>query len=125
MRKVSSGIGAIKRIRDFVDRDTLISVYNALIAPHFDYFSEVWDTLGNDLSNRLQKLQNRTARVVLSTSNDTPGFEARGLGMLGLESLETTRAKAKAMHMYNILNGLAPNSLNDLLYLKVTSQIVT
>ena len=56
-RRVSSGIGAIRRIRDFVDRDTLISVYNALIRPHFDYCSEVWDTLGNGLSNRLQKLQ--------------------------------------------------------------------
>ena len=56
-KRVSSGIGAIRRIRDFVDRDTLISVYNALIRPHFDYCSEVWDTLGNGLSNRLQKLQ--------------------------------------------------------------------
>ena len=97
----------------------MISVYNALIGLHFDYFSEVWDTLGNGLSNRLQKFQNRAARVVLSTSNDTPGFEALGLGMLGLESLETRRAEAKAMHMYKVLNGLAPNSLNDLLYLKV------
>ena len=44
-KKVSSGIGAMRRIRDFVDRDTLISVYNALIRPHFDYCSEVWDTL--------------------------------------------------------------------------------
>ena len=54
--RVSSGIGAIRRIRDFIDRDTLISVYNALIRLHFDYCSEVWDTLGNGLSNRLQKL---------------------------------------------------------------------
>ena len=96
-KKVSSGIGAMSRIRDFVDRDTLISVYNALIRPHFDYCSEVWDTLGNGLSNRLQNLQNRAARVVLGMSNDTPGFEA--LGMLGWESLETPRAKAKAVYL--------------------------
>ena len=69
-------------------------------------------TLGNGLSNRLQKLQNRAARVVLGMSNDTPGFEA--LGMLGWESLETRRAKAKAVYMYKVLNGLAPKSLNDL-----------
>ena len=102
----------MRRIRDFVDRDTLISVHNALIRHHFDYCSEVWDTLGNGLSNRLQKLQNRAARVVLGMSNDTPGFEA--LGMLGWESLETPRAKAKAVYMYKVLNGLASTSLNDL-----------
>ena len=72
--------------------------------------SEVWDTLGNSLFNRLEELQNRAARGVLGMSNDTPGFEA--LGMLGWESLEIRRAKAKAVYMYKVLNGLAP--LNDL-----------
>ena len=109
---LESHIGAIRRIQDFVDRDTLISVYNALIRPHFDYCSEVWDTLRNGLSNRLQKLQNRAARVVLGMSNDIPGSEA--LDMLGWEPLETRRAKTKAVHMYKVLNGLAPSSLSDL-----------
>ena len=30
----------------FVDRETLSSIHNALIRPHFYYCSEVWDTLG-------------------------------------------------------------------------------
>ena len=38
--------------------------------------------------------------------------------MLVWESLETRRAKAKAMHMYKVLNKLAPNSLNNLFVLK-------
>ena len=33
-------------IRDLVDKQTLILVYNALIRPHFEYCSEVWNTLG-------------------------------------------------------------------------------
>ena len=111
-KRVSSGIGAIRKIRDFVDRDTLISVCNALIRSHFDYCSEVWDTLENCLSNRLQKLQNRAARVALGMSNDIPGSEA--LDMLGWEPLETRRAKTKALHMYKVLNGFAPSSLADL-----------
>ena len=75
-KKVASGIGAIRKIRDFVDRETLISVYNALINPHFDYCSEVWDTMRVGLSNRLQKLQNRVARIIMNFSNDIPGPEA-------------------------------------------------
>ena len=45
-------------------------------------------------------------------SNDIPGSEA--LDMLGWEALETRRAKTKAVHMYKVLNGLAPSSLADL-----------
>ena len=34
--KVSSGIGALKKLKEFVNRNTLVLVYNALIQPHFD-----------------------------------------------------------------------------------------
>ena len=108
-KKVASGIGAIKKIRDIVDKETLISVYNALINPHFDYCSEVWDTMGVGLSNRLQKLQNRAARVIMKFSNDIPGPEA--VKVLGWEKLETRRAKSKAKTMYKVLNKAAPSSL--------------
>ncbi len=112
LKKVTSGIGAIRKIRDFVNRDTLISIYNALINPHFDYCSEVWDTMGVGLSNRLQKLQNRAARVIMNFSNDISGPEA--IKALGWESLETRRAKSKAKTMYKVLNNLAPSSLAEL-----------
>ena len=34
---ISSGIGALKRLRPFINEDTAIRLYRALIAPHFDY----------------------------------------------------------------------------------------
>ena len=68
--KVSSGIGALKKLKEFVDRDTLVLVYNALIQPHFDYCCEVWDELGKGLGERLQKLQNRAARVIMNFKNE-------------------------------------------------------
>ena len=39
--KISSGIGAIKKAKEFVDRNTLVWIYNALVQPHFDYCCEV------------------------------------------------------------------------------------
>ena len=47
--KVSSGIDTLKKLKEFVNRDTLVLVYNALIQPHFDYCCEVWDELGKGL----------------------------------------------------------------------------
>ena len=40
-KKVSAGIGALKRIRSLVPRQTLLKMYDALVAPYFDYCSEV------------------------------------------------------------------------------------
>ena len=37
MKKDSSGIGALKRVRSFVPATTLKLVYNALVQPHFSY----------------------------------------------------------------------------------------
>ena len=44
-RKVSTAIGALKRIRHFISANTALQIYNALILPHFDYCSPVWDCL--------------------------------------------------------------------------------
>ena len=52
-KKISSGIGAIKRLKPSVDLETLKSVYNALVLPNFDYCCEVWDSIGITLSDRL------------------------------------------------------------------------
>ena len=44
-KKITAGISALKRLRDFASRDVLVSVYNALIImPHLDYCCEVWDS---------------------------------------------------------------------------------
>ena len=47
--KVSKGIGMIRRMKAFVPQATLISVYNAIVLPYFDYCSLVWDTCNNYL----------------------------------------------------------------------------
>ena len=64
VKKVSSAIGALKRVRPFTSKETAIQIYNALIMPHFDYCSPVWDCLSGYLIDKLQKLQNRAARII-------------------------------------------------------------
>ena len=45
-KKISSGIGAMKRVRHLVPPVTLHLIYQALIQPHFDYCSTVWEPVG-------------------------------------------------------------------------------
>ena len=44
-KKVSSAIGALKRVRPFISTDVAVHTYDALILPHFDYCSSVWDRM--------------------------------------------------------------------------------
>ena len=69
-KKITAGISALQRLRHFANRDILVSVYNALIMPHFDYCCEVWYSLGSALAERLQKLHNRCARVIMPCKNE-------------------------------------------------------
>ena len=64
-KKLSSGIGALKRVRPFVSRHTAIKICKGLIEPHFDYCSAVWDGLTQQLSEKLQTLQNRAISELL------------------------------------------------------------
>ena len=67
-QKIDSCIGAIKGTRPFVPPPILR--YNALVQPHFNYCVVVWGSCGETLSDNLQKLQKRDARIVTSSSND-------------------------------------------------------
>ena len=57
-RKISSAIGALRRIRSLISQSTAEQIYNALIQPYFDYCAPVWDGLSSYLCEKLQKLQN-------------------------------------------------------------------
>ena len=76
-KKISKGIGMIRRVKPFVSIGTLTYLYQALIQPHFDYCSMVWGNCGKTLKGMLQKIQNRAARVISGDS-----YEVRSLDIL-------------------------------------------
>ena len=69
-KKIVSGIAAIKRVRQFVPPATLHLIYKALTQPHFDYCNVVWGDYSIKLADKLQKLQNRSARALTFSSYD-------------------------------------------------------
>ena len=111
-RKISSAIGALRRIRSLVSQSTAVQIYNALIQPHFDYCAPVWDGLSSYLCEKLQKLQNRAARVILQANCEVNSSLL--LETLKWDQLSLRRRKHKAIMMFKSLNGLAPVYLQDL-----------
>ena len=112
-KKITSGISALRRVKPFIaKKETLISIYNAIVGPCFDYCSEVWNVFGEVQCKRLQKLQNRVARIISNMSNNEDHSIA--LRALGWEPLHIIRKKAKARMTYKTLNKLVPESLSSL-----------
>ena len=64
-KKVSAGIGALKRIRPGLGpRETLLQMYEALVHPYQDYCCEIWCFICKIKCDRLHRLQNRAGRII-------------------------------------------------------------
>ena len=110
-KKISSALGLIKRIRDFVPFYTLLNIFNGLVKPQFDYCSLVWDCCNTGLAEKLQKLQNRAARILLSAPYDSSATDL--FRRLHWKNLRNQRLFAKAIMMFKILNGQTPDYLSN------------
>lgn len=50
-KKVSLGIGVIKKMKPFVPTSNLISVYQSNFEQYLDYYSVAWDDMSDELQN--------------------------------------------------------------------------
>ena len=87
-------------------------IYNALVQPHFDFCSIVWGNCSKTLSERLQKLQNRAARILTSSSYDADALYL--LQQLACKDLITQRQIQEALMVFKALNDLAPDHLSSM-----------
>ena len=63
-RKLYNAIGMMYRIKDKVDSETLIMVYNTLMLPHLSYCCEIWGNTYGSRINDIVILQKRAMRIV-------------------------------------------------------------
>ena len=111
IKKISSGLGALRRIKPFIPQKALLLVFNALIQSHFDYCSSVWSNLNIGLSDKLQKLQNRAARILTNLPYETHIDDL--LNTIGWNKLHIQRDKQKLTVVFKALHGLTPEYLTE------------
>ena len=71
----------------------------------------MWGNCNLTLSNKLQELQNRAARILTSSSYDT---DVEDLSKLRWRKLSSQREMQKAIMVIKSLNGLTPEYLSEL-----------
>ena len=108
--KVSKVIGHWRRLKPLLPRSTIVLIYNSLIQPHFDYSNIVWDSFVKGLGQKLQRLQNTAARIIIESDYNVRSSDV--LGLLIWTNLETRRTQQFKTFMYKTANGMVPNYLS-------------
>ena len=110
--KISRDIGILRYSKTYVPASTVRQMYKSLVEPHFRYCCPVWDNVGETSLTKLQKLQNRAARIVTGSRYDQSVLPLiRALGwptvreILDLETLKL---------VFKSLNGDAPSYMSDM-----------
>ena len=67
---VERGIGFLKHAKSILPKETPKTKYTSIVETHFRYCCSVWGCCGLTEFKRLQKLQNRAARIVSGSSFD-------------------------------------------------------
>ena len=109
--KVDKVLAAFERVRPTFPQSTLVTIYKSLILPHLNYCCAAWGCIGNCLNQKLEKLQNRVARITTGFGWDVRS--AQILRALNWESLADRRAKRLKSLMFKTPNNLLPEYLSD------------
>ena len=111
--KISRAIGCIRRIKQFLSLKLLINLYFALILPHVDYCCTSWGSSAKIYKDKITKLQNKYARVVLNADYCTP--QRSMLLTLGWQSVEERLKYQYCVLVYKIQQNLVPTYLEPLI----------
>ena len=75
LNKAYFGVGKIKRLRDILPRDSLVTIYKSFIKTHLDYGDVIYDQPNNDsFSDKIEQLQHKSClgitEVIQRTSQE-------------------------------------------------------
>ena len=57
-KRCFAGLAKLRRLKDVLPPDIKKKVYNALVLPHLDYCSVVWQESTKDLRMKVERVQN-------------------------------------------------------------------
>ena len=111
-KKLNSRFFLFKRLKDFIPMNLLLQLYNTLIQPLIDYGICIWAFGSACHVNKVQKVQNRFARLLLHNYN----YNVAGISLVTQLKWHTVlqrRDYFTAITMYQIVHGLAPPILEN------------
>ena len=109
--KISSKVALLQRLKKIVPIETLKQLYDTIVLPHFDYCDIIYGQCSDENLEKLQKLQNRAARIL--TGSGPQEHREDMFTKLKWLSLANRQQLHKCVMVYKALNGLAPPYIRD------------
>ena len=114
LNKAYFGVGKIKRLRNILPRDSLVTIYKSFIRPHLDYGDVIHDQPNNDsFSDKIEPLQYKACLAVTGAIQKTS--RECLYNKLGLESLSSRRWCRKLCAIYKLLSPQCPKYLFNIM----------
>ena len=112
IKKASAGLAILRRTADYFSMEVLKTIYRSLVESHFRYGNIIWGTCGEVLLTKLQKMQNRAARIITKSDYDTEAGPL--IDKLGWKTIRELNNNDAAVMMFKIMNNMAPPYLTGM-----------
>ena len=100
-KKVSKRLGALGRVRPHLTTAPANTIYKAFVLSTLDYCDICWNSMGSTLSEKIERLQKRAAKIVLrDKSSEDP------VRQLGWEKLQLRQKQHLCLFIFKCLNRL-------------------
>ena len=107
--KVSNGLRMLYLARKLTDnQETLKTIYYSLVQLYFGYCHVVWGDCSKTRGEKLQKLQNRAARIITRAD-----YSIRSLNTSEWSNLEERRKRHLLVTMFKMFNNDCPTYLRE------------
>ena len=111
--KISRAMGMLKYAKKYLPLEIVKNIYTSIVDPHFRNCCSVWGCCGETLLDKLQKLQNRAARIITNSSYDASSLPL--IGSLGWLTIKEMIEFETATTIYKSLHGLDPEYMQSML----------
>ena len=110
-RKCFAGLSKLKRLRNVLPPGIKKKVFCALVQPHLDYCSVVWQECLHEMQQKLERVQKYGMRLILSQPPRTPSETLRKA--LGWTPLKARRELFRMVLVHRCLRKKAPHCLSS------------
>ncbi len=110
-KSLSFKVNRMSRLSSTAPTKVVMQMYNSIIQPSFDYAITVWGNTTSQNIGRLQRLQNRAARIV---KNNFDYINHRGIDLvhgLGWMDIKQRCKYFQCVLMFKSIHGIAPDYL--------------
>ena len=118
VKKANSTLAMLKRNVRIPSKTVKSAAYTALVRPHLEYCSSVWDPSTKCLKDQIEKVQRRSARWVFNKYKQGPDITtgpSKMISILGWPLLTTRRKIARLTFLYKMANKHVLMTYNSLL----------